>query len=128
MRFRPLLLPVGALALLAMASASPADANGQSRQAELRISLTVVDSCDIALPARQAGPSDAADVDCSAFMPHQLAVTPWTPPDGRAVDAMPDTTLQAFPHERDASRLAADAAAFPTEPRADRIRIATITF
>jgi hypothetical protein len=128
MRFRPLMLPLGALALLAMASASPADANGQNRQAELRISLTVVDSCDIALPAQPAGQSDAAHVDCSAFMPHQLAVTPWTPSNARPADAMPDATLQAFPHERDAGLFPAEAAPFPADPRTDQIRIATITF
>ncbi len=58
---------------LAITPALQADAGNASRQAQLRISLTIIDSCDIVLAADDARPSRDARVECSGFMPHQLA-------------------------------------------------------
>lgn len=100
MQYRPIMLPLAALAMLATMSALRAEGGGrQHRQAQLRISLTVVDSCDIRLLTHGApGRGEAAQVDCSGFMPHQLVLDTPEPTD-ETVLTLPGDGSQVRAHD-----------------------------
>lgn len=68
MQRRPNMLLI--VALLAVCS-MPASAAGFRKQAQLRISMTIVDSCEVALAGSGSGTTAEARVQCSTFMPHQ---------------------------------------------------------
>lgn len=76
MQFRPItFLLLAMLALLGPAT----QANGTEfrKLAQLRISMTIVDSCDVDLAPLRSGAAPAdARVECNSFMPHQLISTP----------------------------------------------------
>lgn len=69
------------LVVLMAGSSIQASAAEFRKQAQLRISITIVDSCDVALVRSRSGASaDDARVECSTFMPHQLTLAEWRTP------------------------------------------------
>lgn len=73
MGVRSLMLSLAAASLLAWQPTLSAGDGSQSRQATLRLSLTLVDSCEIAThPAPQVTQPPLPTVSCSGSTPHNV--------------------------------------------------------
>jgi len=122
-------LPITLLiaALMGLSSAT-ANAGGQHKQAQLRVSMTIVDSCDVELVRLRSGAAARdARVECSSFMPHQLLLAPLPT---TLLDSSAVRLERAAPAQREtggslAALSPADAGAFPS---VDRVTVATVTF
>lgn len=124
MQCRPITLLI--LALLGLSHAQ-ANAGELRKQAQLRISMTIVDSCDVELVRSRSGAAaEDARVECSTFMPHHSALA------NQGVPASAPRPAEADSRGPSQSGASADLAAFfPTDLAlltSGTVTIATVIF
>lgn len=99
MHVRSFTLPLAALIAAAAMVSLSADASGlRQKQAMIRISLTVLDNCEIELASHTGPPSpDGIQVACSDFMPYRSSTTQLAAPDMTPGTAAPSSIGETLP-------------------------------
>ncbi|WP_411832565.1 hypothetical protein [Pseudoxanthomonas mexicana] len=121
-------MPFPRLALVLLAAtlllpALTATAANQRKQAQLRISLTLVDGCDIRLPADPGAAGQDTRVECSDDLPHHFALQP--PPRASAGNAPGDGRPAP---SREEPRAASLPEASPGAVANGEVTVAVVTF
>lgn len=125
MQVRPFVLPLAVFTALAASSALHADAGGLHRKpAQLRISVTLVDSCEIELPGTPDSGA-TAQVECSEFMPHQQGVLRRVDGERTVMTGSPDgvSGAEALPAHAPHPAMTTE-----TSREAGDVTVATVTF
>lgn len=104
-----------------------ASAGEHRKQAQLRISMTIVDSCDVELVrSRPGAAAEAARVACSTFMPHQSIMAK---PPALAADRRPAQANSPGPAQpATVTDLSALSAGDLPPSYTDTVLVATVTF